>query len=316
MMKSIKYLSLIFWLSCLISSMQAEENLPKVLVKIGESTISSNEYLKRLIEQDEGRALESMVLEKIIELELTANKLALVTEPQIDGHIKLMERQLQITQGPYANINTFLQNTNMRMDDLRRKAKREIGLRRILGNSIEVTPEEITKHYEEFKGLYTEPEARRVIAITIFHRYSPAPRMLQTERSEAEAKEIAEKTKKEWEANADYIKTLWDTKQHFIRGYDTPYGIPMSMKDDKNFAEIFKTPIGGISSVITDKNGLNIYKIVSDVPSRVIPFAEVKEQIKAELTANKIEKRIKDGEFEKIKNKYKVENYLKTKEQK
>lgn len=316
MMKKLKNYSLILVVSCLMNVLQAEEVLPKVLVKIDESTISNSEYLKRLIEQDEGRTLENMVIEKIIELELDANKLPQVTEQQIDGHIKLMERQLQITQGPYANVNTLLQNTNMRMDDLRRKTKREIGLRRILGNLIVVTPEEVSKHYEEFKGLYTEPEARRVIAITVFHRYSPAPRMLQTERSEAEAKELAEKIKKEWDANKDYVKTLWDDKLHFIRGYDTPYGIPVSMKEDKSFVEVFRTPINGITRVITDKNGLHIYKVIADVPARTLPFAEVKEQIIAELTANKIEKSLKDGEFEKIKNKYKVENFLKAKEKK
>jgi hypothetical protein len=316
MFDMIKKFSLSLGFVFLMCVVQAEETLPNILVKIDETSISSEAYFKRLIEQDDGRALENMVIEKIIELELTAKKLPQVTEQQIDAHIALMEKQLQITQGPYASINTLLQNTNMRMDDLRRKTKREIGLRRILGSSIEVKPDEIAKHYEEFKSVYTEPEARRVIAITVFNRYSPAPRMLQTDRSEAEAKEIADKIRKEWEADGGFVKTLWDTKKHFIRGYDTPYGIPVSMKEDKSFAEVFKTPIGGVTGVISDKNGLNIYKVVADLPARIVPFSEVQEQIKAELVANKIEKCIKDGEFEKIRSKYKIENYLNKKKEK
>lgn len=156
--------------------------------------------------------MENLITEKVIELELTALKLPLVTDKQIDAHINLMEKQLQFTQRHYANIETFLQNTKMKMSELRRKSKREIGLRRVLGNSIEVKNEEVLKYYEEFKGqYYTSPEARRVIAITVFHRESPAPKMLRTDRSEAEAKAIAEEIRKSWVANKDYVKSLWDT---------------------------------------------------------------------------------------------------------
>ena len=80
--------------------------------------------------------------------------------------IILMEKQLQMNQGPYASIETLLQNTKMKMSELRRKTKREIGIRRILGNALEIKDDEILKYYEEYKGqYYTSPEARRVIAM-------------------------------------------------------------------------------------------------------------------------------------------------------
>lgn len=312
-----KFLSLAFCLLFACLATTADEVLPKVVVKVGESTISNDDLVKRLLEEDGSRILDNLIAEKVIELELTAMKLPLVSEKQVDGHISLMEKQLQMMQGPYANIDTFLANTKMKMSDLRRKAKREIGLRRILGHAIEVKDEEVLKHYDEFKTqFYTSPEARRVVAITVFHRESPAPKMLQTDRTEAEAKSIAEGIRKSWVENPDYVKTLWDTKQHYIRGYDQPYGVPMTMRQEKNFVSVFNTPIGKITDVILDKNGFNIYRVVEDLPARVIPFDEVKERIKNELIANKIEKAINDGEFEKIKKKYKVERFVDLKEPK
>lgn len=312
-----KIFSLILCLFGFLLIVKTDDVLPKVVVKIGESTISNDDLVKRLLEEDGVKILENLIAEKIIDLELTAMKLPLVAEKHIDGHISLMEKQLQFMQGPYANIETFLKNTKMKMSELRRKAKREIGLRRILGNLIEVKDEEVLKQYEEFKAqYYTQPEARRVVAITVFHRESPAPKMLQSDRSEAEAKTIAENIRKSWVESTDYVKTLWDTKQHYIRGYDQPFGVPTTMRQEKQFVNVFNTPIGKISEVILDKNGFNVYRVIEDMPAKVIPFDQAKERIKNELIANKIEKAINDGEFEKIKKKYKIERLVELKEDK
>ena len=312
-----KILSVTIMLLSMILTLNADEVLPKVVVKIGESSVTSDEYVKRLVELDGNKTLENFIVERVIELELTEMKLPQVTDKQIDTHIALMEKQLQTTQGPYANINTFLKNQNIKMVEFRNKIKREIGLRRLLGQAIVVKDEEILKHYEEYKGqYYTMPEARGVIAITIFDRESPAPKSLQTDRSVEEAKKIADGIWKSWSENKDYVKELWDTKQYFIRGYDQPFGVPTTMKKDKDYIEVFNTPIGKLTGVIKDKNGFNIYKIVGDLATKVLPFDEVKERIKNELVANKIEKSIKDGDFEKIKKKYKIEKFLETKEEK
>lgn len=88
------------------------------------------------------------------------------------------------------------------------------------------------------------------------------------------------------------------------------------MRLEKNYVNIFNTPIGGISEVILDKNGFNIYRVIEDMPAKTAPFDEVKDQIKTELTANKIEKLMNDGEFEKIKKKYKIERLVELKEDK
>jgi hypothetical protein len=312
-----KILSVTVMLLSMILTLNADDVLPKVVVKIGESSVTSDEYVKRLVEVDGNKTLENFIIERVIELELTEMKLPQVTDKQIDTHIALMEKQLQTTQGPYANINTFLKNQNIKMLEFRNKIKREIGLRRILGQAIEVKDEEILKYYEEFKGqYYTMPEARSVIAITVFDRESPAPKSLQTDRSVEEAKKIADGIWKSWSENKDYVKELWDTKQYFIRGYDQTFGVPSTMKKDKDYIEVFNTPIGKLTGVIKDKNGFNIYKIVGDLATKVLPFEEVKERIKNELVANKIEKSIKDGDFDKIKKKYKIEKFLETKEEK
>lgn len=299
-----------------INSGFADDVLPPVVVKVGQSSISRDEFIKEMMNAEGKGILENMIVQKVVELELEALKLPAVTESQIDGHISLMEKQLQITQGPYANINTFLVNQGLKMSDLRSKVKREIGIRRILGQKIEVKDEEITKYYEEYKNLFTTPECRRVIAVTVFHRESPAPKALQSDRSVDEARTIAEQIQKSWVENKDYVKTLWDTKQHFIRGYDEPFGIPKSMKNDKDFVEVFNLMPGAISTVIKDKNGMSVYKVIEDLPARVSPLNEVKEKVRTELIANKIEKCIKDGEFDKIKQKYKIEKLVEFKETK
>ena len=316
MNKLTKSLGLVLFSMVSMAVLLADEVLPKVVAKVGENAISINEYVKRLIDQDGTKTMENIIVEKVIELELIEMKLSAVTENEIDLHINLMEKQLQSTQGPYANIHTFLKNQNMKMGDLRRKTKREIGLRRILGHTLDVSDDEAFKHYEEYKKFYTSPEARRVIAITVFHRESPAPKALQSDRSEAEAKDIAENIRKSWVEDDKYVKMLWETKQYFIRGFDKPFGIPLTMKLEKNYLNVFGTPVGKISEVILDKNGFNIYKVVADLPARVAPFEEVKENVKGELIANKIEKSIQDGEFEKIKKKYKIERYLDLKDDK
>lgn len=312
-----KFISLVFCLLSLLLTLKADDVLPKVVVKIGESSITSDDFVKRLMDQDGAKVLDTLITEKVIDLELTAMKQPLITEKQIDTYISLMEKQLQLNQGPYASIETLLQNTKMKMSELRRKTKRELGIRRILGQAIEVKDDEVLKYYEEFKGQYfTTPEAKRVIVITVFHRESPAPKVLQTNLSESEAKAIAEGIRKSWVENNDHVKTLWDNKQYYILGYDQPYGIPVSMRQDKSFVKVFNTPIGQITEVILDKNGFNIYKVVGDMPASTIPFDQTKERIKTELIANKIEKAMKDGEFEKIKKKYKIERLVEVKEEK
>ena len=118
-----KILSVTIMLLSMILTLNADEVLPKVVVKIGESSVTSDEYVKRLVELDGNKTLENFIVERVIELELTEMKLPQVTDKQIDTHIALMEKQLQTTQGPYANINTFLKNQNIKMVEFRNKIK-------------------------------------------------------------------------------------------------------------------------------------------------------------------------------------------------
>lgn len=288
----------------------ADDVLPAAVAKVGQVNITKEEYVVALVRADGESILNTMITEKVIELELAANQLPAVTEEQVDVHIALIEKQLKNTQGPYANIQTFIENQNLKMLDFRGKIKREIGIRRILGKKIEITEQEALAQYEKMKNIYMRPEGRRVIGISVFDRNSPVPKTMQTDRTSDEAKELAGHIRKAWSENPDYVKTLWDTKQHYIRGYDDVFMIPIGLKSNKEFAPLFNLPLGAVSEVIKDKNGYNIYKVIEDLKPRLTPFPEVKETIINELISERITKSINDGEFEKIKQKYNVQTFI------
>ena len=50
----------------MILTLKADDVLPKVVVKIGESSVTSDEYIKRLVELDGNKTLENFIVERVI----------------------------------------------------------------------------------------------------------------------------------------------------------------------------------------------------------------------------------------------------------
>lgn len=290
--------------------------LGKVAAKVNEKELATSDLIKRLLSKHGKAVLENMIQEEIVTLELEKRKLTPVTEKEIDLYIKRIVKQLQLTQGGLANINSFLKNLNMTKSDFRIKVRREIGIQRILGDSIIVTDKEMQEHYDKFKSIYVEPPAKQVINITIFHRNSPAPSDMRNDISKAEAFKLAQEVQALWQKDDKYIDALWETKKYFIRGYKKRFGVPVKLKDKKHFVDVFKTAPNKITPVIEDNNGFQIYKVLNDLAGRTVPFKEVKSNIHDTIKASKVRKSLQAGVFDKIKEKYKVQRFLNLKAEK
>ncbi|PCJ59770.1 MAG: hypothetical protein COA79_10215 [Planctomycetota bacterium] len=290
--------------------------IDRVAAKINDTELKTSDLIQRLISKHGYAILENMIVEEIVTMELKKQKLKAVSIKEVDLYIKRILKQLRLTQGGFASIQTFLKNQKITLADFRKKIRREIGIQRILGNTILVTEKEMKDHYEKYKGIYIEPPAKQVVNITIFHRNSPAPTDLRNDISKSEALKLANEIKVAWEKDPKHIDMLWKSKKYFIRGYDRRFGVPLKMKDKKNFIDVFKTPNNQITPVIQDLNGFQIYKVVKDLAGRTLPFTEVQSQIHDKLKSKKVRESLIAGAFDKIKKQYNIQRLLNLKAEK
>ncbi len=146
-----------------------------------------------------------------------------------------------------------------------------------------VRDEEVSSYYEQNKGMYVRPEARKISHI--FIKVPPVPTEEQLEQLTQRAELVLQKLND----GEDFATLAWEYS-------DGPYkvkGGDMGLLHKGRLApkleeEIEKLEVGETSGVIRTIYGFHIARVTEIRPEEQLPFEEVKDKIKTELEQNRL----------------------------
>lgn len=151
--KNVKYivLALVLVLALTMTACSSEEK--EVVATVGEVEISQSELNDILVERYGAETLNSLISEKLVELEIEKNNIE-ITDEEIDKEVEAIEEQYGGKEG----LDAALEQSNMTLDKLKEEIVNKISLEKLLADDLEVTDEEITAYYEENKEQFTQGE--------------------------------------------------------------------------------------------------------------------------------------------------------------
>lgn len=151
--KNVKYivLALVLVLALTMTACSSEEK--EVVATVGEVEISEAELNDILVERYGAETLNSLISEKLVELEIEKNNIE-ITDEEIDKEVEAIEEQYGGKEG----LDAALEQSNMTLDKLKEEIVNKISLEKLLADDLKVTDEEITAYYEENKEQFTEKE--------------------------------------------------------------------------------------------------------------------------------------------------------------
>lgn len=270
----------------------------KVAARIGEKIITLGEVDTMISRQPGINSLLQMatespglldqfrisILEKMIDRELlasVANKAATsVPKEEID---KIKEQMLQ-RFGDEENMKAKLAEAGLTMEGLMKQIEADLSIkyyiRDEISNKLEVSDSELQKAYDENPEKFGTPTA--VSARHILIKVDPNASPEETEAAKNKAQQVYEKTKADKADFSAIAREMSDDKGSATTGGNL--GVFTKGKMVKEFEDTaFSMNEGDISKPVKTQFGYHIIKVDKRREGKIVPFNNIKEQVKNTL---------------------------------
>ncbi len=263
-------------------------NKGETVARVDGQAISKNELYELMVQSNGQAALDSLVNEKIVEIEASQNSVT-ASEDEV-------ENKLEEVAGYYGGLDVFeqsLANYNMSLKDVKKDLAVQVKLEKLLKAKITVTDKEVEEYFATNKEMYDEEEQVKVSHILV--------------DNEKQAQEIRQKLL-EGQDFAELAKEYSLDDQNKDSGGDLGMVSRGQMVEEFE-AAAFALPVGEISSPIETSFGFHIIKVTEKVPAKTATLEKNKEEIHNTLLNQKMEAEYSTWLEEMLK-KHKVEKYL------
>ncbi len=264
----------------------------KVVAEVGNKKITEMDvqrYMKvllpmnfyhRNITEKKKRELRKKALDYLINRELLyyeAKKKGIkVPEKQIDKLIKELEKRYKSRE----NLEKMLKETGITLKQFREELKKRLMIDKLLSKyvSVKLTDKQLEEYYQKNKYKFKEPEALKIRYIYIkVDPSKPKGRQIARERAEKAYKEII--------SGKDFGDVAYRYSDDLSRIKGGEIGFVHKGRFEKKVEEeIYKLKVGQISKIIETELGFHIIKVEGKRPSRIVPFKQIKDKLKKELT--------------------------------
>ncbi len=293
----------------------------KVVAKVGDTEITEMEvqrmmkillpmnFYHRSLTEDKLKEIREKAIQNLIYRELLyyeAKKKGLkVSKKEIDDLIDQLIKQYKSKE----NLEKLLKQTGLTINDFKKELEKRLLVDKLIKKyaTVNLTEKDLKEYYEKNKDKFKEPSSLKVRYIYI--KVDPSD-----PKGRIKAREKAEKAYKEINEGKDFGDVAYRYSEDLsrIKGGDIGYvhkgRFPKQIED-----EIYKLEVGQVSKIIETDTGLHIIKVEAKRPPRLVPYEEIKDKLKKELTQSMQEKKFNQL-IEDAKKSLKVEIYEDKKE--
>jgi len=265
-----------------------------VVASVNGEDITKNELYELMVKQNGKQALDSLISQKVIELEAKKQKIT-VSDKDIQ---KEMETYYETYGGEEAFVQT-LQMSGYSLEDVKKELALNIKINKLLEPRIKITEEELKTYFEENKEQFAQQKQVKASHILV--------------ETEEKANEIKKKLA-EGQDFAQLAKENSTDTQNKDKGGDLGFfGSGDMVKEFEDTA--FALKVGEISAPVKTEFGYHIIKVTEIKEAQEANYEQNKSKIKETLFAEKAQ-----AEYgvlmQELQKDYKIENSLEETEEK
>ncbi|KOP67562.1 peptidylprolyl isomerase [Bacillus sp. FJAT-18019] len=238
----------------------------QAIAKVNDVSITKDKLYDELVEIGGKQTLNTMITEELLQQELNKKSIT-VTDADVDKDIETLKASFPSE----AQFESALQQNGMTMDDLKEQTKTQIELKKLMGDKIKVTDEEVKEIYDQNKDSFATPEQVRASHILV------------------ETKEEAEKIEKQLKEGADFAAIAKEKNQDATKDTGGDLDFFGRGEMDPAFEEAaFKLKKGEISAPVKSSFGYHIIKVTDRKAATNPTFEDKKEEIRGQLENQKV----------------------------
>lgn len=198
------------------------------------------------------------------------------TEAQVDGAIEATRERMGLRDP--GEFEAALASSGMTLEDLRRRMRTQLVTSEVVDrevrSKIKLDDEQLLKRYQQEAERFKRPERRRLVELVVREEAFPGDR----EALGAMARQVADRLR-EGEALSEVAADLGSERVAgpIDHGWVARGELARELDD-----VAFELEGGGVSEPVPARGGLHVLKVLDIEPAGPIPFAEVKDRIRAE----------------------------------
>lgn len=238
----------------------------EAVAKVNDVKITKDTLYNELIGVGGKQTLNSMITEELIKQEMTKQSIT-VTDAEVNEEVDALKASFPSED----QFNMALQQSGMTLDDLKEQTKTQVELKKLMGDKIKVTDEEIKTIYDQNKESFATPEQVRASHILV------------------ETKEEADEIVKQLKGGADFAAIAKEKNQDATKDTGGDLDFFGRGEMDPAFEEAaFKLKKDEISAPVKSSFGYHIIKVTDRKEATNPTLEDKKDEIRKQLENQKV----------------------------
>lgn len=237
------------------------------VAKVGGEKITKEELYNKLVEYYGESVLDSLIAEKIVDMELKKANIT-VTDEELQ---KEMNEVIE-SYGGVDYVNTYLAMQGLTLEDLKEDVLSYLKVMKLLEPRLTATEEEIVAYFEANKSYFDQPEQVEASHILVYEEETAK----EVKRKLDEGADFAQLA-------AEYSKDTGNAQYGGELGY---FGRGEMVEEFEEAA--FSMKVGEISDPVKTKFGYHIIKVTDRKEAKAANLEDSREEIKEILKGQKL----------------------------